>query len=74
MGPFPLWLVQDVLPHPWEPLTHLLIAAAVSFVAFLLLLLVILFLLLLLRDDVVNPGQVVLGEDKIQQPPHQDQG
>lgn len=54
--------------------THLLIAAAISFVAFFLLLLVILLLLLLLGDDVVNPGQVVLGEDKIQQPPHQDQG
>lgn len=51
------------VPHPFH--THLLVTAAVSFVAFLLLLLVILFLLFLLRDDVVNPGQVMLGEDKI---------
>lgn len=59
-------------PHP--PHTHLLVAAAASFVAFFLLFLVILFLLLLLGDDVVNPSQVVLGEDKIQEPPHQNQG
>lgn len=61
-------------PFPTPSAAHLLITAAVPFVALFLLLLVIFLLLLLLGDDVIDPGQVMLGEDKVQQPPHQNQG
>ena len=54
-------------PHP----SHLLVTVLLG--PFPSLLFLIHLLLLLLWEDVVNPGQVMLGEDEVQKPSHDDE-